>query len=49
MNYTSSISEVKKRKQTGFDFKVDKLINSIENVLTGDGFPTIILYFSQSF
>lgn len=33
---------VKKRKQTGLDFEVDKLTNSIENVITYDSFPTDI-------
>jgi hypothetical protein len=33
---------VKKRKQTGLDFEVDKLTNSIENVITKDSFPTDI-------
>lgn len=28
------------RKQIALDFEVDKLANSIENVLTGDSFPT---------
>jgi hypothetical protein len=27
---------VKKKKETGLDFEVDKLTNSIENVITGD-------------
>ena len=29
-----------KHKQTSLDFKIDKLTNSIENILTGDSFPT---------
>jgi hypothetical protein len=33
---------VKKSKQTGLDFEVDKLTNSIENVITKDSFPTDI-------
>jgi hypothetical protein len=33
---------MKKRKQTGLDFEVDKLTNSIENVITKDSFPTDI-------
>jgi hypothetical protein len=33
---------VKKRKQIGLDFEVDKLTNSIENVITGDSFSTDI-------
>jgi hypothetical protein len=30
---------VKKLKQNGLDFEVDKLTNSIENRVTGDNFP----------
>jgi len=33
---------VKKRRQIPLDFLIDKLTNSIENVLTGDTFPTNI-------
>ena len=33
---------MKKRRQIGLDFEVDKLTNSIENVYTGDHFPTDI-------
>jgi hypothetical protein len=33
---------VKQRKEEGLDFEVDKLTNSIENVITGDSFPTDI-------
>jgi len=33
---------VKQRKKTGLDFLVDKLTNSIENVVTGDSFATDI-------
>jgi len=33
---------VKKRKEIGLDFEVDKLTNSIENVVTGDSFSTEI-------
>jgi len=33
---------VKKRKEIGLDFEVDKLTNSIENVITGDSFATDI-------
>jgi hypothetical protein len=33
---------VKKRKQTGLDFKIDKLTNSIENVISGDSFETTV-------
>jgi hypothetical protein len=31
---------VTKRKQIALDFEVDKLTNSVENVVTGDSFPT---------
>lgn len=33
---------MKKKKQIGLDFEVDKLTNSIENVVTGDSFTTEI-------
>jgi hypothetical protein len=33
---------VKKNRKIGLDFEVDKLTNSIENVITGDSFPTDI-------
>ena len=33
---------MKRVKNTGLDFEVDKLTNSIENVITGDSFPTDI-------
>ena len=33
---------MKKRKETGLDFEVDKLTNSIENLKSGDSFPTEI-------
>lgn len=33
---------MKKRKEIGLEFKVDKLTNSIENVKSGDSFPTEI-------
>ena len=33
---------MKKRKETGLEFEVDKLTNSIENVKSGDSFPTEI-------
>lgn len=33
---------MKKSKQTGLDFEIDKLTNSIENVVTKDSFPTDI-------
>ncbi len=37
---------MKKGKQTGLDFEVDKLTNSIENVITKDNFPTDITLIS---
>ena len=33
---------MKKKKETGLDFIIDKLTNSIENVVTGDSFATDI-------
>jgi hypothetical protein len=33
---------MKHRNETGLDFEIDKLTNSIENVVTGDSFPTDI-------
>ena len=33
---------MKKRQETGLDFVIDKLTNSIENVHSGDSFPTDI-------
>lgn len=33
---------MKKQQKTGLDFEVDKLTNSIENVVTGDSFATEI-------
>ena len=33
---------MKKKKEIGLDFEIDKLTNSIENVQTGDNFPTEI-------
>jgi hypothetical protein len=39
---------VKKSKQTGLDFEVDKLTNSIENVITKDSFPTDITLISST-
>lgn len=35
-----------KRKKTGLDFEVDKLTNSIENVITGDSFATEVSIFT---
>ena len=37
---------MKKRGQPGLDFEVDKLTNSIENVITKDSFPTDITLIS---
>ncbi|MEI6048979.1 MAG: hypothetical protein WCS03_08785 [Bacteroidota bacterium] len=37
---------MKKREQIGLDFEVDKLTNSIENVVTGDSFATDITIIS---
>ena len=34
--------EVKKRKEIGLDFEIDKLTNSIENVKSSDSFQTEI-------
>ena len=39
---------MKKNKQIGLDFVVDKLTNSIENVVTGDNFSTDITLISNS-
>ncbi|MGD9976988.1 MAG: hypothetical protein AB7S54_03540 [Bacteroidales bacterium] len=36
-----------KKKNIGLDFVVDKLTNSIENVVTGDSFPTDISVVSR--
>lgn len=33
---------MKKQKEIGLEFIIDKLTNSIENVVTGDSFPTEI-------
>lgn len=33
---------MKEKEETGLDFIVDKLTNSIENVVTGDSFATDI-------
>ncbi|MEQ1796379.1 MAG: hypothetical protein ABL872_00435 [Lacibacter sp.] len=34
---------MRKSKQTGLDFEIDKLTNSIQNVVTGDSFSTDII------
>lgn len=39
---------MKKKEQIGLDFVVDKLTNSIENVVTGDSFSTDITLISSS-
>ncbi len=39
---------VKNQEQTGLDFEVDKLTNSIENVVTGDSFATDITIISMA-
>ena len=39
---------MKKQKQIGLDFVVDKLTNSIENVVTSDSFPTDITLISSA-
>ena len=39
---------MKKRRQIALDFLIDKLNNSIENVQTGDTFPTNIILLSAT-
>jgi len=39
---------VKKRKINYLDFEIDKLTRSVENVLSGDSFPTEISYFTRA-
>ena len=39
---------MKKSKEIGLDFIVDKLTNSIENVVTGDSFATDISLLSNN-
>lgn len=39
---------MKKRNYIGLDFEVDKLTNSIVNVITGDSFPTDITLITSS-
>jgi hypothetical protein len=39
---------VKKQKHPGLDFEIDKLTNSIENVKSGDSFPTEISLLTRS-
>jgi hypothetical protein len=40
---------VKKRKEIDLDFEVDKLANSIENVNSGDSFPTEISLLTKTY
>lgn len=37
-----------KVRRTGLDFEIDKLTNSVENVITGDSFPTQVTLVSQA-
>lgn len=39
---------MKKKINTGLDFEIDKLTNSIQNVITGDSFPTDITLVSTA-
>ena len=39
---------MKLRKESGLDFEIDKLTNSIENIVTGDSFATDIALLLQS-
>jgi len=39
---------VRNHKPIGLDFEIDKLTNSIENVITGDSFPTNITLISNA-
>ena len=39
---------MKKAKKIGLDFEVDKLTNSIENVITGDSFATEVSILTKS-
>lgn len=39
---------MRKEKKTGLDFVIDKLTNSIENVVTGDSFTTEIILISSA-
>ena len=39
---------MKKGQKKGLDFEVDKLTNSLENVISGDSFPTDITLISRS-
>ena len=37
----------KQKVDTGLDFEIDKLTNSIENIVSGDSFPTEVSIFTQ--
>jgi hypothetical protein len=37
-----------KGKAIALDFEVDKLTNSIENVVSGDSFPTVITLLTKN-
>jgi hypothetical protein len=39
---------VRKQQKTGLDFTIDKLTNSVENVVTGDSFPTEVSFVSSA-
>ncbi len=39
---------MKKRKEIGLEFEIDKLTNSIENIKSGDSFPTEISLLTTS-
>ncbi len=39
---------MKKKKEIGLDFEIDKLTNSIENILTGEVFDTEIVKLNES-
>jgi len=39
---------VKKNRQIGLDFEIDQLTNSIQNVVTGDSFPTDVTLISSA-
>lgn len=39
---------MKSKREIGLDFEIDKLTNSIENIVTGDSFPTDITLLNQN-
>lgn len=39
---------MRKSKNTGLDFVIDKLTNSIENRITGDSFPTNVTHLTKA-